>query len=257
MGNAFGKKKKNRKKRAGSITAQDRAVLDLKNARDKLRRFQSKLDAESEQLTKRASQLLRDGKKDRALLTLKFRRFRQDKANQVDGQLLRLEDMVSAIRWEERQSEVISALREGTDALKALHEDMGDVAALMDETQDQLEMERKGPLLSGETTDDSTRRAMPWRRLFRSAGGAVVAAGGARQACRRRHPCGAPRRPEAVACPRDQIKFHHAFVPVRHSTRPFKSVTPLLIIRTASRSPTPRTTPGTRARCGPTSGRRP
>ena len=156
MGNAFGKKKKKSKKRAGGITAQDRAVLDLKNARDKLRRFQAKLDAESEQLTTRAAQLLRDGKKDRALLTLKFRRFRQDKANQVDGQLLRLEDMVSAIRWEERQSEVISALREGTDALKRLHEDMGDVAALMDETQDQLEMEREvSALLSGETTDDS------------------------------------------------------------------------------------------------------
>ena len=57
---------------------------------------------------------------------------------------------------EERQSEVISALREGTDALKALHEDMGDVAALMDETQDQLEMGRRfAALLSGETTDDS------------------------------------------------------------------------------------------------------
>ena len=156
MGNAFGKKKKKTKKNRGGITAQDRAVLDLKNARDKLRRFQSKLDAESDQLTTRASQLLKDGKKDRALLTLKFRRFRQDKANAVDGQLLRLEDMVSAIRWEERQSEVISALREGTDALKSLHEDMGDVSALMDETQDQLAMEREvSALLSGDTADDS------------------------------------------------------------------------------------------------------
>ena len=155
MGNAFGKKKKKTKKKGG-ITAQDRAVLDLKNARDKLRRFQAKLDAESEQLTKRAAQLLRDGKKDRALLTLKFRRFRQDKANAVDGQLLRLEDMVSAIRWEERQSEVVTALREGNEALKALHEDMGDVSALMDETQDQLAMEREvSALLSGDTADDS------------------------------------------------------------------------------------------------------
>ena len=155
MGNAFGKKKKKTKKKGG-ITAQDRAVLDLKNARDKLRRFQAKLDADSEQLTNRAAQLLRDGKKDRALLTLKFRRFRQDKANQVDGQLLRLEDMVSAIRWEERQSEVVTALREGNEALKSLHEDMGDVAALMDETRDQLEMEREvSALLSGETTDDA------------------------------------------------------------------------------------------------------
>jgi len=155
MGNAFGKKKKKTKKKGG-ITAQDRAVLDLKNARDKLRRFQAKLDAESDLLTKRAAQLLRDGKKDRALLTLKFRRFRQDKANAVDGQLLRLEDMVSAIRWEERQSEVVTALREGNEALKSLHEDMGDVSALMDETRDQLEMEREvSALLSGETTDDS------------------------------------------------------------------------------------------------------
>ena len=40
----MGKKKKKSKKNKGGITAQDRAVLDLKNARDKLRRFQARLD---------------------------------------------------------------------------------------------------------------------------------------------------------------------------------------------------------------------
>jgi hypothetical protein len=153
MGNAFGKKKK---KKAHAVTAQDRAVLDLKVARDGLRRFQARLDADAVRLTARAATLLRDGKRDRALLTLKFRRFRQDRADAVDGQLLRLEQMVSAIRWEERQGDVVRALREGTDALKALHEDMGDVAALMDEARDQLDAERAvSALLAGNTTDDA------------------------------------------------------------------------------------------------------
>ena len=112
MGNAFGKKKKKKKPRA--VTAQDRAVLDLKVARDGLRRFQAQLDADAVRLTARAATLLRNGKRDRALLTLKFRRFRQDRADAVDGQLLQLEHMVSAIRWEERQGAVVRALREGT-----------------------------------------------------------------------------------------------------------------------------------------------
>lgn len=153
MGNAFGKKKK---KKPRAVTAQDRAVLDLKVARDGLRRFQAQLDADAVRLTARASTLLRNGKRDRALLTLKFRRFRQDRADAVDGQLLQLEHMVSAIRWEERQGAVVRALREGTAALKALHEDMGDVAALMDEAQDQLDAERAvSALLAGDATDDA------------------------------------------------------------------------------------------------------
>ena len=70
-----------------SITDADRAILDLKNARDRLRRFQRKLEGESVALTERAAALVRAGRRDRALLLLRMRRSRAERCAQADGQL--------------------------------------------------------------------------------------------------------------------------------------------------------------------------
>ena len=155
-----GKKKKRRRRDvgAGGVSAQDRAVLDLKNARDRLRRFQGKLEAEAETLTANAGRLLRAGKRDRALLVLRTRRFRETKVAEVDAQLLTLEEMVATIEWETAQVDVVAALRAGTDALNALHADalsVDAVAQLMDETADALETEKQiSALLGGAAAAD-------------------------------------------------------------------------------------------------------
>ena len=90
-----------------------------------------------------------------------------------------------------------------------LHEDMGAVAALMDETQDQLEMERRCPRCWWETTDDSDLLAerchggacLGCRRRVVVAGGACLPAAPSR----RRGAAAAGASP----CPRDQIKFRY------------------------------------------------
>ena len=168
MGTLFsrdGKKKKRRRRDvgAGGVSAQDRAVLDLKNARDRLRRFQGKLEAEAETLTANAGRLLRAGKRDRALLVLRTRRFREIKVAEVDAQLLTLEEMVATIEWETAQGDVVAALRAGTDALNALHADalsVDAVAQLMDETADALETEKQiSALLGGAAAADDDENA--------------------------------------------------------------------------------------------------
>ncbi|KAJ1445103.1 Snf7-domain-containing protein [Pelagophyceae sp. CCMP2097] len=145
MGNLLagrGAKKPPRKK--GGVSASDRAVLDLKNARDDLRKYQTKLASESSQLTSAAAELLRAGKRDRALLTLKLRRYREEATNIVEGQLFTIEQLVNTIEWETQQSSVVSALQTGTRALRDLHAatSLESVSALMDETADALAAER-------------------------------------------------------------------------------------------------------------------
>jgi hypothetical protein len=168
MGGVFGKKggkkKKKRSEKQGGISDQDRAVLDLKNARDRLKKFQAKLEAEAAQLTATASKLLKAGKRDRALLAIKTRRFRETKVDDIDGQLLKLEELVSTIEWESQQVDVVQALRAGTDALNALHADAlrpDKVADLMDDTADALATEREiSAMLAGAGLDGAEEAAL-------------------------------------------------------------------------------------------------
>lgn len=137
--------KKNRKRKRGGISDADRAVLDLKIARDRLRRYQAKLDSESATLTQQATQLLRAGKRDRALLTIKFRRFREEKIDEIDRQLLTVESMVNSIEWQEEQATVVASLRTGTDALNALNKAISieSIEALLEETREAQEKEQE------------------------------------------------------------------------------------------------------------------
>ena len=146
MGGLFSKGKR-RKRRAdeGGVSDADRAVLDLKNARDGLRAFQVKLEAEAATLTATARSLLAAGKRDRALLAVRTRRFREAKVAEIDAQLLTLEQTTETLEFTARQRDVVAAIRSGTDALKELQSgalSLASVEALMDETADALEIER-------------------------------------------------------------------------------------------------------------------
>lgn len=50
------------------ITSKDKAILDLKNARDRLKKYQARLDIEANQLHDSAKRLLQAGKRVRAVL---------------------------------------------------------------------------------------------------------------------------------------------------------------------------------------------
>ena len=69
MGNLFAKKTPKSR-----VTEQDKAVLQLKTQRDKLKQYQKKIQNNLEKERELAKTLLKDGKKDRALLLLKKKR---------------------------------------------------------------------------------------------------------------------------------------------------------------------------------------
>jgi charged multivesicular body protein 6 len=94
MGNLFGKHQAHPRRvaapPAAEVTDHDRAVLDLKNTRDKLSRHRKKADKEAGKLAEQAKILVKEGRKDRALLLLKIKKFKMMHVEKVDMQLFQV-----------------------------------------------------------------------------------------------------------------------------------------------------------------------
>ena len=145
MGGSFSSSKQSKTRPKGTISDIDRAVLDLKNSRDRLSRYKTKLNNDSAKLLERAKKSNSEGDKKTAVGLLKLRKYKLKEAENVDSQLLTLMQMISNIQSKEEEKEVLSALRSGKDALQKLHEEtsVDDVLKLMDEVHEQNEVERE------------------------------------------------------------------------------------------------------------------
>mmetsp|Transcript_56132 Transcript_56132/g.168028 ORF Transcript_56132/g.168028 Transcript_56132/m.168028 type:complete len:221 (-) Transcript_56132:186-848(-) len=146
MGGTFSSsssKKTPKRPPGGTISDIDRAVLDLKNARDRLQRYRAKLEQDEKKLLERARTYKAEGNEKSALGLLKVRRHKIKEVDNVNNQLLTVTEMVDTIASKENEKEVLGAMRTGKDALKALHDEMSidDVLNLMDEVQEESQIE--------------------------------------------------------------------------------------------------------------------
>jgi len=139
MGNIFGKKKQTR------VTEQDKAILQLKQQRDKLRQYQKRINLQLEKERLLAKQLLKNGKKEKALLLLKKKRYQDQLLDKTENQISNLERMVQDLEFVQIERKVIEGLKVGNDCLKKMHEVMSieEVERIMDETQDSIEYQRQ------------------------------------------------------------------------------------------------------------------
>ncbi len=97
---------------------------------------------DSEKLTNEAKELIKQQKKDRALLVLKLRKYKENELNQLDAKLLSVMEMIEQVEWESANMEVLKALKAGNDVLNKYHEEMSveDVEALLEETNEAIEV---------------------------------------------------------------------------------------------------------------------
>lgn len=128
-------------KKKNQVSDQDRAMLELKSARDRLKRYQRKLDSETKVLHEKARELLKSGKKDRAKTMLKLKKLKIQQADKADSQLLTVLEMVETLDFESQQQKVFEGLKAGNAALDAIHKQMTveDVEDLMMDTQEAQE----------------------------------------------------------------------------------------------------------------------
>ncbi|KAK6187586.1 hypothetical protein SNE40_005579 [Patella caerulea] len=152
MGALFGKSKK-----SSRVTEQDNAVLQLKIQRDKLKQYQKKITIQLEKERELARTLLKEGKKDKAKLLLRKKKFQEGMLVKTDGQLDNIEQMVSNIEFAQIEAEVVKGLENGNNSLKRMHEmfSLDDVERIMDDTKDSIEYQQEiNALISGGLTQE-------------------------------------------------------------------------------------------------------
>ncbi|OTA83611.1 hypothetical protein M434DRAFT_400663 [Hypoxylon sp. CO27-5] len=139
------------------VTAQDKAILDLKLQRDKLHQYQRRITVLTDKETAIARQMLAAGDKKRALLALRRKKYQESLLEKTDAQLAQLEQLTRNVEFALIQKDVVFGLQQGTKVLKEIHAEMGGiehVEKLMGETADAIAYQREiSEMLGGRITN--------------------------------------------------------------------------------------------------------
>ncbi|GAB6018692.1 Charged multivesicular body protein 6 [Chamberlinius hualienensis] len=153
MGGLFGKTKKKQTR----ISEQDKAILQLKQQRDKLKQYQRKITESLEKERALAKKLIQENKKERAKLLLRKKKYQEQILQRTDGQLETIEKMVSDIEFAVIETKVLEGLKNGNTALKQLHDVMSldEIEKILDETQESVAKQKEiDELLAGVLTSE-------------------------------------------------------------------------------------------------------
>ncbi|KAG9314269.1 Snf7 family [Chiua virens] len=140
---------------APKITRQDRAILDLKLQRDKLKQYQKKIQVILDREHQIAKSHLAAGDKDRAIIALRRRKYQESLLSKTDEQLTNLEQLVATIEFSLVEVSVLHGLKQGNEVLKEIHHEMNleSVERLMEETHEAREYQREiSDLLANQLT---------------------------------------------------------------------------------------------------------
>ncbi|KAL8748585.1 MAG: hypothetical protein Q9184_007202 [Pyrenodesmia sp. 2 TL-2023] len=125
---------------------EDRAILDMKNQRDRLHQYQTRIAVITNRETEIAKECLSRGERSKALLALRRKKFQESLLAKTDAQLETLEQLTSNVEFALVQKDVLYGLQQGTAVLKQIHTEMGgidQVEKLMGENEDARAYQRE------------------------------------------------------------------------------------------------------------------
>ena len=159
MGNLFGKPRHRQPatpaptstSSSPSVSSQDLALLELKRQRDRLQRYSLRLDRMIDEETALTKALLKEGKKDRAAIVLRRRRYQQKMREGVEAHIDNIQRLAGSIEWAAVQVQVVAALEKGKTALERLNAEVSveRVEQLMEETDEAVQEQRRVEELLG------------------------------------------------------------------------------------------------------------
>lgn len=157
------------------VTTKDRAILDLKIQRDKIKQYQKRLVIVQNREHALAKQCLSEGDRKRAMIFLRKEQYQKQLIFKTDEQLSVLEELVSSIEFAQVQRDVAFGLEQGAKVLKEINSEMSleKIEKIMDDSaegmmyqeeveqllkeritrQDEVEVERELAELEHEQTD--------------------------------------------------------------------------------------------------------
>ena len=97
-----------------------RAILDMKNQRDKLHQYQKRITVITDREHAVAKECLARGDKPKALLALRRRKFQESLLAKTDAQLETLEQLTANVEFSLVQKDVVFGLQQGTKVLKQI-----------------------------------------------------------------------------------------------------------------------------------------
>merc|ERR1712029_1244889 len=133
------------------------AILGLKKQRDQLKQYQKRINRDLEKEKELAKKLLKEGKKDRAKLLLRKKRFQEGLLDKTDAQLDQLERMVHDIEFATVQKQVIDGLKNGNEALEKANAmfSIDEIEDILADTQEAVDKQEEiNSMLSGQLTEE-------------------------------------------------------------------------------------------------------
>jgi charged multivesicular body protein 6 len=163
------------------ITDVDRAILNLKNQRNKILDYQKKIRVVTDLETQAAKDLLRQGDKKRALIALRRKKYQESLLTKTDDQLFQLEKLVNTVEFSLVQKDVIFGLQHGANVLKELNKEMRieDVERLLDTSADAIAYQKEvgdlvGSRISNAEADEVDEELEALEAQVRIANGTVT-----------------------------------------------------------------------------------
>ncbi|CAH8574317.1 unnamed protein product [Heterobilharzia americana] len=140
MGSIF-----SRHKHRSRITEQDKAVLQLKQQRDQLNQMTKRLECQIENEIVLVKELARRGRKERALLLLKKKKYLENLIQKTGIQLSNIEQLVCDIEFAQVEVEVLSGIKRGNDALRNIQKVMSldDAEQIMSDAREAVDYQRE------------------------------------------------------------------------------------------------------------------